>query len=96
MTLWSVLVDDVSRCAITGSTNVAIHHVFFGRTGNREKSEKYGFLLPLRPDWHNGANYGIHFDHQLDLYWKKKAQEYFESHYGSREKFLEEFGKSYL
>ena len=49
--LFSVLTDDMEHCIITGDGNVAIHHVFNG--ANRKRSKKYGFLVPLRPDWHN-------------------------------------------
>ena len=33
---------------------------------------------------------------QVDDYLKKMAQEYFERHYGSRDEFMEIFGRSYL
>lgn len=36
--LYSVLADDLEHCIITGSSNVAIHHVFNG--ANRKLSEK--------------------------------------------------------
>jgi hypothetical protein len=49
--LHSVLTADLGHCIITGSSNVAIHHVFNG--ANRSRSEAYGFIVPLRPDWHN-------------------------------------------
>lgn len=90
----SVLVDDMEHCVITESPNVAIHHVFGG--SNRKLSDKYGFVIPLRPDWHNTADYGIHFNKVLDLDWKRRAQEYYEAHYGTRADFIREFGKSYL
>lgn len=92
--LFSVLADDVGYCIITGDYNVAIHHVFNG--SNRVLSEKYGFLVPLRPDWHNMTPYSVHIDQQFDLSLKRKAQRYYEEHYGSREQFRKEFGKSYL
>ena len=46
--LFSVLTDDLDHCIITGDSNHAIHHVFNGP--NKKLSEKYGFLVPLRPD----------------------------------------------
>lgn len=58
--LYSVLTDDLEHCIVTGSCNVAIHHVFNG--ANRKLSEKYGFLVPLRPDWHNMTPYSVHMD----------------------------------
>lgn len=92
--LYSVLTDDMEHCIITGDFNIEIHHVFNGP--NRNRSEKYGFLVPLRPDWHNMTQYSVHMDQQFDERLKRKAQIYFENHYGSREDFRREFGKSYL
>ena len=56
--LYSVLTDDLKHCIITGSQEVAIHHVFNG--ANRSRSEAYGFIVPLRPDWHNMTPYSVH------------------------------------
>jgi hypothetical protein len=92
--LFSVLTDNLEICVITQSPNVAIHHVF--GASNRKKSEIRGFLVPLRPDYHNMSNKGVHFNRELDLKFKRQAQEYYEQHYGTREEFIREFGKSYL
>ena len=91
---YSVLTDDLAHCVITGSPTVAIHHVF--GAANRSLSEKYGFVIPLRPDWHNMADYEIHFNRDLDLYWKRRAQEYYEAHYGTRAELMRELGRNYL
>ena len=92
--LWSVLVDDLEHCYVTGSSIICIHHVFNGP--NRSLSEKYGFLIPLRPDWHNMTPYSVHMDWKFDLFLKQKGQTYYESHYGTREDFIREFYKNYL
>jgi len=42
------------------------------------------------------SNEGVHFNKPLDLALKTKAQAYYEEHYGSREDFVREFGRSYL
>lgn len=94
MKLFSVLADDLEHCIVTGSSQVEIHHVFNGP--NRSLSEKYGFLIPLRPDWHNFKPYSIHMDQEFDNSWKRYAQQYYETNIGSREDFIREFGKSYL
>jgi hypothetical protein len=39
---------------------------------------------------------GVHFNKLLDLKLKTIAQLHFEEHYGDREAFIREFGKSYL
>lgn len=96
--VWSVLTDDLEHCYVTGSNQVAIHHVFGGRTGNKIKSEKRGFLVPLRPDIHNMSKHSLHDNPNkgLDLELKKKAQTYYEAQYGTREAFRAEFGQSWL
>lgn len=97
MKLFSVLQDDLSTCFVTGSTNVAIHHVFPGN-GRRKKCERYGFVVALEPRYHNMSNYSVHAvpNEGLDLQLKQLAQKYFEEHYGTRDQFINEFGRSYL
>lgn len=94
--VWSVITDDLEHCYVTGSNQIAIHHVFYGSL--RKKSEKYGFLVPLRPDMHNMSKYSLHDNPNkgLDLELKKKAQTYYEAQYGTREAFRAEFGQSWL
>ena len=82
------------ECYITGSTQgLHKHHVFFG--SRRKASDKWGCWVWLRYDWHNGSNYGVHFNHELDMRLKCETQERFEQLYG-HEKFFEVFGKNYL
>mgnify|MGYP001036053187 FL=1 len=97
MKLFSVLQGDLSTCFVTGSTNVAIHHVFPGN-GRRKKCERYGFVVALEPRYHNMSNYSVHAvpNEGLDLQLKQLAQKYFEAHYGTRDQFINEFGRSYL
>ena len=42
------------------------------------------------------SNDGVHFNRELDLKFKRMAQEYYESHYGTRTEFIIEFGRNYL
>lgn len=93
----SILTADLEHCYVTGSSTVAIHHVFPG-TGRRKLCEKYGFIVPLEPTLHNMSNISVHSNPNkgLDLQLKQECQRYFESHYGSREEFIAAFGKSYL
>ncbi len=95
--LRSVLADDLGRCYVTGSGNVAIHHVFPG-TGRRKHCEKYGFVVPLVPELHNMSDVSVHSNPNtgLDLELKQKCQRYFEEHYGTRQEFIGVFGRSYL
>ena len=93
--MYSVLVDDLEHCIVTGSPEVAMHHVFNGNR-YRELSDRYGFIVPLRPDWHNMTPYSVHMNQEFDESLKRRAQEYYEAHIGSRQQFIAEFGKSYL
>lgn len=93
-TLNSVFTEDMDHCFFTGTAPVERHHIFGGH--NRKNSEKYGFVIPLRPDLHpNGVHAGANAK-EIDEQLKTMAQKYFEDHYGSREDFRRIFGKSYL
>lgn len=84
------------ECYICGTTrDLHEHHVFFG-TANRKLSEKRGYKIYLCGHHHNLSNEGVHSNRSMDLYLKKMAQKHYEIHYGSREDFIREFGKSYL
>lgn len=92
--LWSVFTDNMDKCIFTGSWVVERHHIFGG--SNRKKSEKYGFVVPLRPDYHpNGVFAGANAK-EIDTKLKCMAQEYWEEHYGTRDEFRKQFGRSYL
>lgn len=93
----SVLSNDLKHCYVTGSSYVAIHHVFPG-TGRRKLCEQYGFIVPLEPSLHNMSTISVHSNPNrgLDLQLKQKCQKYFEAHYGDRNRFISLFGKSYL
>ena len=96
--LESVFTDDMDHCYFTGSPYVERHHIFEGRQGYKKACEKRKFIVPLRPDLHpNGTQFKrIPENMGIDKQLKKMAQEYYEEHYGTREEFRQEFGKSYL
>lgn len=91
---WSIFTKDLNTCIITGSkkpdADIHVHHIF--GASNKANSEKYGFLIPLRADWHDMADYGIHFNRELELKYKHKCQEYWLKHYGTKEEFIKIFG----
>lgn len=96
--LWSILTDDMDSCYYTGSTTVERHHVYY-RCGGGLKPicEKYGYVVPLRPDLHpNGVQADIRYAKQIDLELKQLCQRDFEKKHGTREDFRRIFGKSYL
>lgn len=91
----SIFTDDLKTCIITGSRkddgfDIHVHHIF--GAANKANSEKYHFLIPLRADWHDMANYGIHFNRELDLKYKRMCQDYWLEHYGTKEEFISVFG----
>ncbi|SBV94079.1 conserved hypothetical protein [uncultured Eubacteriales bacterium] len=89
------IIQDTRECYITGDTQgLHKHHIYFGNPGRRI-SEENGFWVWLRWDWHNGAEYGVHFNRDLDLRLKRECQERFEET-NSREEFRRLIGKSYL
>ncbi len=92
--LTSVLTDDLDHCMFTGYAPVERHHVFGGIY--RKKSEERGFIAPLRPDLHPNGVFAGQSAKLVDTKLKQMCQEYYEKHYGTREQFREEFGKSYI
>ena len=91
------ILQDKKECFITHSTeNLHKHHIFFG-TANRRISEKNGFWVWLRYDYHNGAAYGVHgkCGHELDIKLKQKCQRKYEENH-SRGEFIKLIGRSYL
>ena len=99
---FSIFSSDLSICYITGDSGkgqkgmkaVVPHHIF----GNayKAKSEEYGFILPLRLDWHTGQKYSIHEDKNLDLKFKRLCEDHYINVLGkTKEEFIKEFGKWY-
>ena len=93
--LWSVFTDDMEHCIETGTPYCHRHHIF--GASNRLKCEWYGFVIPIAWNLHEFGADSIHENPNkgLDLKWKQKAQEYYESDYGTREQFIKEFGRNY-
>lgn len=106
---YSILQGKGKRCYLSGNEHQPLHrhHVYFG-TGQRAISDKHGFWVWLRPEWHNTTNYGVHgkMGHKLDLMIKEDCQrkyeeEWLKEHEGASEiearmAFMEIVGKNYL
>jgi len=93
--LTSIFTDNMNKCIFTGSSKVERHHVF--GSFNKARSEKYGFIVPLRPDYHpNGVFATDHAKNEVDPWLKAECQKYYEEHIGSREEFMAEFGRNYI
>lgn len=76
--------------------NLHRHEIFFG-TSNRKKSIEYGLVVFLTPEMHNMSNAGVHFNHEFDLYLKRKGQKAAMDYYQwDIAQFRAVFGKNYL
>ena len=71
------------------------HHIFYGYA-NRKNSEKYGCWCYLCKRHHNMSRFGVHSDKELDTYLRKICQRKWEKIYGTREEFMQIFGRNYL
>lgn len=87
--------DNVAQCCIVCGSPYAQHHHIFGGTARRKISDKYGFIVPLCWKHHTGKD-GVHHNREMDVELKQAAQTYYEQHYGTREDFIKEFGKSWI
>ena len=88
------IMQSTKECYITGATDgLHKHHIFQGI--RRKASDKWGCWVYLRWDWHNGTDYGVHNDPELNMKLKQQCQERFEELHG-REVFIAVFGKNYL
>lgn len=94
---------DLDKCCITGSTYKDIHHCFCG--ANRHKCEKYGYVIPIHKKLHpNGVEFDKDFCKQitgkdrveLNNWIRAECQKDYESKHGTREDFINEFGRNYL
>ena len=94
--LWSVFTKDMTHCYFTGTPSCHRHHIFYGPY--RKKSEQYGFISPIAYYLHEHETDSVHENpnHGLDLQLKQMAQRYWEEHYGTREEFIQTFGKNRL
>ena len=84
------------ECFVCGTPfNLHDHHIFFGKP-NRQLAERRGLKVWLCVQHHTSSNDAVHNNRVLDLSLKRMAQKYYEEHYGTREQFIQEFGRNYL
>lgn len=86
----SVFTTDLAKCIICGKPKQNLHEIFMGR--NRQNSMKYAFVIPVCIGHHRICHNNI----QIQEFWRKKGQLYFEKSIGSREEFISIFGMNYL
>lgn len=92
---FSILTDELDVCYVCGmERDVELHEIFFG--GNRNNSKRYGLVVPLCPECHQGTH-GVHGSkgHFLDMTLKEEGQVAFEKRYPATE-FIKVFGRNYL
>jgi hypothetical protein len=83
------------ECFVCGTTSDLESHHIFGGTANRKVSERYGLKVWLCHEHHTG-NSGVHFNPDLAQELHEAGQRFYEAHYGTREDFRRDFGKSWL
>ena len=94
MELKSIFTKDFEHCYISGRIPVAIHHVFGG--SNRRISEKYGFIVPLHPDYHTGRFGVYNGNRNVDLQLKCACENWWLKQGYTKEQWIETFGKWWL
>lgn len=87
---FSVFTDDLDHCIICKRKKDHLHEIFFG--SNRQKSMRYGFVIPLCTEHH----VEMHRNKDWQEFWHVKGQEYWKRKIGDREEFIEEFRKNYF
>lgn len=97
----SILQTDWNNCYLCGRNRIADpcgleeHHIFGG--ANRKYSEKYGLKIHICGNrCHRNGPKAIHKNREVDTEIKRAAQEAFETSRGTREDFMNIFGKNYL
>lgn len=86
----SVLVDDTEHCFFCGRPYPEAHHALSG-TGRRKIADKYKMIIPLCHECHMR----LHDTGQGKRLLQIVAQDWYEENVGTREQFIEEFGKSF-
>ena len=85
--------DDKNVCARCGChcEHPDKHHIFNG-LAYRDKSEEDGLFVHM----HHQCHMLTHSDPTAMRKWKEKGQLKYEAQIGTREEFMERYGKSYL
>ena len=87
--------DKEEGCYICGrKSGLEEHHIFGG--ANRGKSEADGMKVWLCYECHRTGKMAVHTNKRTMDWLHTVGQTEWEKRYGSREKFVERYGKSYL
>lgn len=90
------IMSNIKECFICGSIQDLDKHHCIGGTANRRLSEKDGLWVYLCRRHHTMSNEAVHQNEEQNRKLKQKAQEKWEETYGSREQFIQRYGKSWL
>ena len=89
----SIISTNNTVCYLCGSTRwIEIHHIFAG--SDRKLSTKYGLVVPLCHECHQGKN-GVHQNFEKRRYLQQIAQKRFEEEY-PEEEWMKIFRRNYL
>ena len=91
----SILGSRKGRCYLCGEYGQTEEHHIFGGP-NRPLSEQYGLKVDLCLKCHRFGNHAVHKDQAVMNELHKQGQEAFENHFGSRQQFMQIFGRNYL
>lgn len=93
---FTIMTDEHDRCYICGSYRwIEWHHIF--GASYRNKSTKYGLVIPLCHWHHNEPPNGAHFNTELDNHLRATAQRKAMERYGwTVDQFRKIFGKNYI
>ena len=89
----SIITSDMRTCYLCGSTRfIEIHHIY--SNCNRDKSTKYGLVVPLCRECHRGSK-GVHSDYSKMRYLREIGQRKFMEVYPELD-FMKIFRRNYL
>lgn len=90
------LYSDERECWICHATTVHRHHIYPG-SGRRNASDREGCWVYLCPAHHNMSDFGVHFDRELDAFFRSDCQRRWMHREGATEDdFRAIFGASYV
>lgn len=93
------LYSDEPECWICRSPMVHLHHIYPG-TGRRGVSDREGCWVYLCPYHHNMSDHGVHFDKELDAFFRSDCQRRWEQREGisdpEHKDFIALMGRNYL
>lgn len=93
------LYSDEPMCWLCHRPVVHVHHIYPG-VGRRDVSDREGCWVYLCPFHHNGSNHGVHFDKELDAFFRSDCQRRWERREGisdpGHKAFIALMGRSYL